>query len=77
MPTRLMPFSTFLLIWMCLHPVVALAQQQAAPQGSQPATAPTPATQEAEENYQKEAEETKRLTELYSEIRTSSSEKMR
>jgi hypothetical protein len=64
-PTRLMPFSTFLLIWICLHPVVALAQQQAAPQGSQPATAPTPATQEAEENRQKEAEETKRLTELY------------
>ena len=60
-----MPFSTFLLIWICLHPVVALAQQQAAPQGSQPATAPTPATQEAEENRQKEAEETKRLTELY------------
>ena len=73
MHLRLNYFSTFLLVWMWLQSATstAIAQEKPASQESKqeaplpPQTPSTQQTKEVEENRQKEAEETKRLTELY------------
>ena len=67
MDTRLVRFSTFLLVWMWLQSSSphAYAQEPGAPQTSKQQAGSAEQTKEAEENRQREAEETKRLTELY------------